>query len=205
MKLRTKRRRKTPFWAMRAVASQRRDPHNYDFSGCQAVSCSCNLKGAPKKHARCGGTSGVALICLAARLGFSFPKEKRFWNLGGSPCRPQTVPDLGRMCSPPAQGRSPALWALAWTLLCLGFAFPAPSLTFFSTNWVSGALHGTAIFPVQSSCGVFFPMARKTAGLPALGWGFYAGKGGKNPTDEIVNDLFMFKVMVLSSLLSCNL
>lgn len=130
MKLRIKRRRNTPIWAMRAMASQRRDTHNYDFSGRQAVSCSRHLKGAPKKHARSGGTSGVALHCLAARLGFSFPKEKRFWNLGGSPGRPQTVPGLGRTCSPPAQGRSPALWALAWTLLCLGLAFPAPSLTF---------------------------------------------------------------------------
>lgn len=191
---------------MRAVASQRRDTHNYYFSGCQAVSRSCNLKGAPKKHARCGGASGAALLCLAARLGFSFPKEKRFWNLGGSSRHPQPVPGLGRTRSPPAQGRSPALWALPRTLLCLAFAFPAPSLTFFSANWVSGALHGAAIFPVQSSCGVFFPMApHKTAGLPALGWGFYAGKGGKTPTDGIVNYLFMFKVMVLSSLLSCNL
>lgn len=112
MKLRTKRRRKTPFWAMRAVASQRRDPHNYDFSGCQAVSRSCNLKGAPKKHARCGGTSGVALICLAARLGFSFPKEKRFWNLGVPHVVPR--PSLTLAGRAPHQHRDAALRCGLW-------------------------------------------------------------------------------------------
>lgn len=158
LNLRIKRRRNTPVWP---VALQRRDAHNYDFSGCKAGAHSCSLKGAPIRHVGSGGPSGAALLCCKTGI---LPSETANLLKRGS------CPVLSLAWAPPR------------TQLWLGSTFPAPSLTFPAQTEHSGLCVEQEYSLLSLRVGLSFlsHLARRQGGCTAaLGLHCYARKGDR--------------------------